>query len=248
MLVLHHTVTPFWVGAAAARNVQAIAKSRGFVDISYSALATRADELIEGRGWGRQGAHTAGYNSRAHALSLVGNLDTVDMPPGMIRATVRGIRDHRRVGPGRITHGHRQLASTACPGRFAYGRINALNIAATGSPAPPPLPPPPPPPEEGFLMSLNDEQQLSVWRWLRALQHKSSAPVWLAEMDDRLKKLEARDAAPTLDQIALKVIETLSPEHKGNLVRVGDLNADAQRQFSMLVEAKVRALLAEQED
>jgi hypothetical protein len=47
MLVLHHTVTPFWVGAAAARNVQAIAKSRGFVDISYSALATRADELIE---------------------------------------------------------------------------------------------------------------------------------------------------------------------------------------------------------
>lgn len=135
-LFLHHTVTPFWTGVQAARNLQAIARSRGFLDISYSWLADRQGNEIEGRGWAREGAHTAGFNTTAHALSLIGNLESSVVPDGMIRGAVRIVRRHRAVGPGRITHGHRDVAQTACPGRHAYTRMAAIN-AATGAATPP---------------------------------------------------------------------------------------------------------------
>lgn len=139
-LWLHHGVVPFWTGAQAARNLQAIARSRNFVDISYSWLGDRQGNEIEGRGWGRQGAHTAGRNSISHALCLVGNLETSAMPDGMIRGAVRLVRRHRVVGPGRITGPHSAApgASTACPGRFARPGIQAINAAASGTVTPPP--------------------------------------------------------------------------------------------------------------
>lgn len=139
-LYLHHAVTAFWTGAQAARNLQRIARSRGFVDISYSWLTDRQGNEIEGRGWGRQGAHTKGWNGTSHAVSLVGNLEDHPMPAGMIRGAVRLIRRHRAYGPGRITHPHSAVSSTACPGRHARPRISEINAAAAGSTSPPPPP------------------------------------------------------------------------------------------------------------
>lgn len=220
---LHHTVTAFWVGAQAARNLQRIARSRGFADISYSWLTDRQGNEIEGRGWGRQGAHTLGYNSTSHALSLVGNLEAHPMPAGMVRGAVRLIRRHRAVGPGRITHPHSAVSSTACPGGNARSRIPEMNQMAAGTPPPPP---PPPPPKKGFLMSLNDAQQLAVWRGVRALNEKV-------------------DTLPTLDEFALKLIQTLSPDHDGHPTRAGDLDPHVQKQLSMVIEATVKRVLIE---
>lgn len=138
LLVLHHTVTAWWTGSVAARNLRQIALSRGFLDISYTGLVDRRGRRIEGRGVGRVGAHTRGYNSRAHGIASVGNLETGVMPDAMVRGHVRLCRAHRRYGPGRYTHGHGDLASTACPGRHGRSRMGAINTAANSSGTPPP--------------------------------------------------------------------------------------------------------------
>lgn len=133
-LFLHHTVTPEWTGADAARRLQDIARGRGFADISYSWLVDVDGNEIEGRGWGRQGAHTQGYNSTAHAICLIGNFDRDQVPAAMIRGAANLVRKHRSRGPGRITHGHRDVGQTACPGRHAYAAIGVINQAAAKAP------------------------------------------------------------------------------------------------------------------
>jgi hypothetical protein len=129
-LYLHHSVTPEWLGAEAARNLQDIARARGFLDISYSWLVDVAGNQIEGRGWGRAGAHTVGWNSTSHAICLVGNFQDKVPPDAMLNGAARLVRKHARVGPDRITHGHRDVASTACPGDRAYTRIDDINRLA----------------------------------------------------------------------------------------------------------------------
>lgn len=129
-LFLHHTVTPEWTGADAARKLQDIAFGRGFLDISYSWLVDVDGNEIEGRGWGRQGAHTVGYNSTSHAISLVGNFE-VDQPPAkMLAAAARLVGKHASFGPGRITNGHRDVSQTSCPGKYAYAAIDEINRLA----------------------------------------------------------------------------------------------------------------------
>lgn len=183
---LHHTVTPFWVGVQAARNVQAIARSRGFVDISYSWLTDRQGNEIEGRGWGRQGAHTVGYNSTAHALSLVGNLDSTPVPNGMVLGIVRLIRRHRGYGPGRITHPHSAVSQTACPGRYARADIPKYNSLAAGSSTPTP-------PKEGFPMGLSDGEQDKLYTDVvgdgRLKEDVINGRAILARMDNVLNQL-----------------------------------------------------------
>jgi hypothetical protein len=129
-LYLHHSVTPEWLGAEAARNLQDIARARGFLDISYRWLVDVAGNRIEGRGWGRAGAHTVGWNSTSHAICLVGNFQDKVPPDAMLAGAAALVRKHARVGPDRITHGHRDVASTACPGDRAYARIDDINQLA----------------------------------------------------------------------------------------------------------------------
>lgn len=124
---LHHSVTPQWTGVQAARNLYAIARSRGFIDTSYSWMADAAGNEVEGRGWGRVGGHTRGYNTVAEAICLVGNYDVIPPPPAMIAAAARLAA---RSQPGRVTHGHRDLGATACPGRYGYQAISAINAHA----------------------------------------------------------------------------------------------------------------------
>lgn len=136
-LFLHHTVTPQWIGAHAAKRLQEIAWQRGFADISYSWLVDVRGNLIEGRGWRRQGAHTRGYNSTSHAICLIGNFESSRPPTAMLRGAAQLVAEHGRYGPDRITHGHRDVGQTSCPGRYAYAQISTINrMARSGLPSP----------------------------------------------------------------------------------------------------------------
>ena len=133
-LFLHHTVTPEWTGVDAARRVNRIALDRGFAEISYSWLIDVAGNQIEGRGWGYLGAHTAGFNSTAHGISLVGNFQADRVPERMVQALAGLVRKHgaQRWGPGRITNVHRDVAATSCPGRHAVAIVGRINRIAAG--------------------------------------------------------------------------------------------------------------------
>lgn len=86
------------------------------------------DDIIiaEGRGYGRTGAHTVGYNSTRYGCSLAGDYTEHAPTPGQwagIRSIGASLADPVGAQP---TIGHRDVAATACPGNDAYPHLDLL--------------------------------------------------------------------------------------------------------------------------
>jgi hypothetical protein len=133
---LHHSVTiapdllpPFTDDYAAVRALEAIGQSRFGKGMSYNTLFTPAGLIFEGLGIDRVGAHTGGANTPTAGLCLVGNYEK-DKPP---RPMLEAISWYLQYGVGRwwtdakLDGGHRDVASTACPGKYAYELIDNIN-------------------------------------------------------------------------------------------------------------------------
>lgn len=159
---LHHSVTiapdllpPFDDDYAAIRAIEKIGESRFGRGISYTFLVTPAGLVFEGHGIDRIGSHTAGRNTIAAGICLVGNYDTTPPTTAMLDA-VGWLLAHGYLNGWwdavALDGGHRDLKATACPGRFAYAELENINGRAkahangAGSvPAPTPQPSPAPP-------------------------------------------------------------------------------------------------------
>lgn len=138
-LWLHHTAGPASTGPAVIAATQKFhmdpkPHGRGWNDIAYSFLVEVDGTAWEGRGAGVAGGHTAGDNTRSHAICAVGNFDTRPVPPEMVEGIAQLVAHGHIFGwwPNRITGGHRQApgASTACPGKHLYARIPDINRRA----------------------------------------------------------------------------------------------------------------------
>jgi hypothetical protein len=141
---LHHSVTPapdpvppFDEDYAAIRTLEQIGEDRFGGGISYTWLITPAGLVFQGHSVNRQGAHTAGRNDRARAICFVGNYE-VSVPTAMqIRSAAWLLQQARARGwlrQARLNGGHRDVSSTACPGRYAYAAIAEINQLAAGPP------------------------------------------------------------------------------------------------------------------
>lgn len=145
---VHHTVS---ANAYAAADVPSMirsiysyhVRSRGWNDIGYNFIVDRFGRLWEGRYGGISraviGAHTQGYNDDAFAVSALGNYDTMVPSNALLRAVssligwkfgVHGVDplraanyDGERWTP---IAGHRDAASTACPGAHLYSRLGLI--------------------------------------------------------------------------------------------------------------------------
>lgn len=93
--------------------------TKGWGALGYS-FAITVDGIYEGRGWGKQGAHTKGRNRLSHGIVLVGDWTSKTVPQSMVDSLAWLVRLGQRVGaaPLTITGGHREApgAFTACPG------------------------------------------------------------------------------------------------------------------------------------
>ncbi len=58
----------------------------GWSDIGYNFLIGGDGRVYEGRGWGRVGAHTYGYNSASVAFSFIGNAQDVSPSAAALQA------------------------------------------------------------------------------------------------------------------------------------------------------------------
>jgi hypothetical protein len=133
-------------------------RSRGWSDIGYNLIVDRFGTVYEGRYGdftrGVVGAHTAGFNTGTLGISLLGNYDEADTPTAVVNALVRagawGVEKWHLDPRSRVTltsqgsprfptgarvtvyrmPGHRDLGTTACPGRYAYGHLAAIRSAA----------------------------------------------------------------------------------------------------------------------
>lgn len=139
---IHHTVTSAVTRSvsqekAHMRELQQIAFSRGFSDISYSFIVFPSGRMYEGRGWGVAGAHTLDHNSTAYGIALVGNFELYAPTDAALKAAARIIKKGRRaswIRPANQTQilGHRDSssASTACPGKRLYSRLHYIKAMA----------------------------------------------------------------------------------------------------------------------
>lgn len=150
---VHHTVN---ANNYTRREVPALLRSiyayhtqsRGWSDIGYNFLVDRFGRIWEGRYGGVDrpvvGAHTLNYNDYSFAMSAIGNFELVQPSKAMIQAygalfawklSLHGVTassTKQRVGAKDFPaiNGHRDAASTACPGKYLYAKIPEIRKLA----------------------------------------------------------------------------------------------------------------------
>ncbi len=137
---LHHSVTTQLDADASTsserremRKLDDIGQSRFKGGISYTFVIFPSGRIYEGHSIGRVGAHTAGRNSISAGICLAGNYETNQVTAQQI-AALAWLLNHG-IGKGwwtepKLDGGHRDTKSTACPGKYAYAKIPAINKAA----------------------------------------------------------------------------------------------------------------------
>ena len=155
---VHHTVN---ANDYRRRDVPAIIRSiyayhtqsRGWSDIGYNFLVDRFGRIWEGRYGGVDravvGAHTLNYNSYSFAMSAIGNFETAQPSQKLLGAygalmawklSLHGVSAAstiQRIGSKNFQaiNGHRDAASTACPGKYLYAQIPKIRALATSAQA-----------------------------------------------------------------------------------------------------------------
>jgi len=123
-------------------------RSRGWSDIGYNFLVDRFGRIWEGRAGGVDlpvvGAHTLNYNNYSFAMSAIGNFDIAKPGSKVVQAygklmawklSLHGVdagSTRQQVGARAFPaiNGHRDAASTACPGRYLYAKIDKITRLA----------------------------------------------------------------------------------------------------------------------
>lgn len=127
-LFVHHTVagaplTPEGEKAE-MRNLEAIARSRGFSCISYSYVVFPSGRIYEGRGK-RIGAHTLNYNSSSYGASAAGNYE-VNVPSEALVDSYRWLRREYLDLEDKPLRPHSSVYGTACPGKNLAARLRDM--------------------------------------------------------------------------------------------------------------------------
>lgn len=110
------------------RGVLTAHTERNYGDIGYHFMIDYSGAVWEGRSLAYEGAHVSGQNERNIGVMLLGNfekqwpsksqLNSVDTIAAKLRERY-GIKRHR-------VFGHRDLGSTACPGRHFYPFVRRI--------------------------------------------------------------------------------------------------------------------------
>lgn len=119
---------------ATARSYLTHHLGKGWADIGYSWLIAEG-KVLEGRGRGRQGAHTFGDNHNSYGICMVGNYQTRLPERRDIDALVWLLQHGAARGwfdAPEITGGHRDApgANTSCPGDALWAHIDDINRQA----------------------------------------------------------------------------------------------------------------------
>lgn len=133
---IHHTVSATGPDEAQVmRQIQALHIRRHqtagwrYPDIAYSFVVFPSGRVYEGRGFGIYGYHTQNHNWTGHGIALAGDYRTQSPTAVSLEACrsliARGIEAGAVAGAYRLG-GHRDVASTACPGDQLYARLDDL--------------------------------------------------------------------------------------------------------------------------
>ncbi|XP_076072397.1 peptidoglycan-recognition protein SC2-like [Mytilus galloprovincialis] len=130
-IYIHHTVTgycsSFSVCISRMKQIQnGHMDDTGYDDIGYSFLVGDDGKIYEGRGWGRVGSHTKGYNSKGFGISFIGNFMTLEPNTVALNAAKALIQcgiNNGKISTSYYLYGHRDTKATKCPGDKLYDMI-----------------------------------------------------------------------------------------------------------------------------
>ena len=115
-VVVHHSALPVSEGP---REIQDLHMDRrGFGDVGYHFLVDETGTLYEGRDLGVRGAHTAGANTGAVGVVLLGNFEEISPSDAQVASLGRLLRCLAARYPLQNLAGHRDFnpGATLCPG------------------------------------------------------------------------------------------------------------------------------------
>lgn len=104
-------------------------EENGWSGFGYSFVVFQSGRVYEGRGWGREGAHTVGKNDETIGIAFAIDGDRVEPTPQAWAAAKALIEDG--VAAGHLTAdvsitGHTDYADKSCPGENVYPLIAQL--------------------------------------------------------------------------------------------------------------------------
>lgn len=111
-VVLHH--------AAANGSVEAVHNAHlgnGWAGIAYHYYVRKDGSVYRGRPEWAVGGHTSGHNWHTLGICFEGNFETEQMGEAQLNAGRELIADILARWGGLVVEGHRDLGSTACPGK-----------------------------------------------------------------------------------------------------------------------------------
>lgn len=141
-LWLHHSATrsagvaaPLAADILTVQQLERIGQQRFGGGISYSYVVCASGRVFEGTGGRRKGSHTAGRNTVARSICLLGDHSLAKPTDPAIQAAADLVVHGRAHGwwtVDRLSGGHRDApgAQTACPGGAAYACIASINRRA----------------------------------------------------------------------------------------------------------------------
>ena len=128
-IVIHHTGNPTDDDLSVA-EINASHQARGWACIGYHYVIRKDGTVEQGRPHWTVGAHAYGHNSHTIGIHVCGNFEEAEPTDAQIESlamllsnlcTDYGLtidRDH--------IVGHRELMSTACPGRNLYAQMDVI--------------------------------------------------------------------------------------------------------------------------
>ncbi|XP_055851974.1 peptidoglycan-recognition protein SC2 [Episyrphus balteatus] len=109
------------------RNIQSYhMKTLGWDDIGYNFGIGADGNVYEGRGFGIQGAHASGWNTKSIGIMFIGNYNDHTPTNTQILLAKELLNEgvfQGYLSPKYVLYGHRQVGKTECPGNKLFAEI-----------------------------------------------------------------------------------------------------------------------------
>lgn len=138
---VHHSVTALLPAHAdpaeerqQMRALESIGQSRFGTGISYNVVIFPSGRAYQGVSWNRRGTHTGGRNSTTRSICFAGNFEKATPTDAALSTAAEIFKEGKGKWwtSGAPLRGHRDVSSTACPGKNLYSRIDVIRKGGAG--------------------------------------------------------------------------------------------------------------------
>ena len=112
-IVLHHAAASI----CSVADIHRWHQEKGWAGIGYHFFVRKDGSVYRGRPIGAVGAHCIPVNSASVGICAEGNFQTDTMPDVQRNAILELVEYLKRIYPGVVVNGHRELDATSCPGQ-----------------------------------------------------------------------------------------------------------------------------------